>query len=201
MTMQATGLPILVPYIPDNAPFNDDQRAWLNGFLAGIFSFAQPVVTEAPLSLKIAVLYASQSGTAEGLARKVAKDLKSKGHIASLISLEGYTPAALAEERYAIFIASTYGDGDAPDAIKPFYEKLCIERFPRYQDLSYAVLALGDSHYEHFCKFGIDLDHKLDSLGAVRLCERIDCDVDLDEGFRMMSRVVVKFGVPGGVTL
>jgi sulfite reductase (NADPH) flavoprotein alpha-component len=184
MTTQATGLPPLVPYIPDNAPFNDDQRAWLNGFLAGIFSSAQPaVVTEAPLSLKIAVLYATQSGTAEGLARKVAKDLKSKGHIASLISLEGYTPAALAEERYAILIASTYGDGDAPDAIKPFYEKLCIERFPRYQDLSYAVLALGDSNYEHFCKFGIDLDNKLDSLGAVRLHDRIDCDVDLDDAF------------------
>ncbi|MDW5264556.1 MULTISPECIES: sulfite reductase flavoprotein subunit alpha [Acidobacteriaceae] len=183
MTMQTTS-PTLVPYIPDNAPFNNDQRAWLNGFLAGIFSSAQPaIVTEAPLSLKIAVLYASQSGTAEGLARKVAKDLKSKGHIASLISLEGYTPAALAEERYAILIASTYGDGDAPDAVKPFYEKLCIEHFPRYQDLSYAVLALGDSHYEHFCKFGIDLDNKLDSLGAVRLHDRIDCDVDLDDAF------------------
>ncbi|HZY71529.1 MAG TPA: flavodoxin domain-containing protein [Edaphobacter sp.] len=184
MTTQTASLSTLVPYIPDNAPFNDDQRAWLNGFLAGIFSSAQPAaVAEAPLSLKIAVLYASQSGTAEGLARKVARELKSKGHIASLISLEGYTPAALAEERYAILIASTYGDGDAPDAVKPFYEKLCVERFPRYQDLAYAVLALGDSHYEHFCKFGVDLDNKLDSLGAVRLCERVDCDVDLDESF------------------
>lgn len=184
MTMPTASLPTLVPFIPDNAPFNDDQRAWLNGFLAGIFSSAQPIIaTEAPAALKIAVLYASQSGTAEGLARKVAKELKAKGHTASLISLEGYTPAALAEERYAILIASTYGDGDAPDAVKPFYEKLCVEHFPRYQDLSYAVLALGDSHYEHFCKFGIDLDKKLDSLGAVRLCERVDCDVDLDESF------------------
>src|SRR6185437_3996214 len=125
----------------------------------------------------------SQSGTAEGLARKVAKELKAKGHTASLISLEGYTPAALAEERYAILIASTYGDGDAPDAVKPFYESLCIEHFPRFQDLSYAVLALGDSHYEHFCKFGVDLDNKLESLGAVRLHDRVDCDVDLDDAF------------------
>lgn len=77
-------------------------------------------------SLKIAVLYASQSGTPENLARKVAKKLKAKGHITSLISLEGYTPAALAAERYAIIIASTHGEGEAPDAIKPFYEHLCI---------------------------------------------------------------------------
>jgi sulfite reductase (NADPH) flavoprotein alpha-component len=184
MTMQTARSTGLVPYIPDNAPFNEEQRAWLNGFLAGIFSAAQPAAVADTLpSLKIAVLYASQSGTAEGLARKVAKGLKSKGHIASLSSLEGYTPAALAEERYAIFIASTYGEGDAPDAVQPFYEELCVEHFPRYQDLSYSVLALGESHYEHFCKFGIDLDNKLASLGAVRLHDRVDCDVELDEAF------------------
>ena len=172
------------PIIPDSAPFSEEQRAWLNGFLAGVFATTQPAVAaDPPPSLKIAVLYATQSGTAEGLARKVAKDLKSRGHIASLASLEGYTPAALAEERYAILIASTYGDGDAPDSAGAFYEKLCVEHFPRYQDLTYAVLALGDSHYEHFCKFGADLDHKLASLGAVRLLDRVDCDVDLDEEF------------------
>jgi sulfite reductase (NADPH) flavoprotein alpha-component len=174
-----------VPFIPDNAPFTPDQRGWLNGFLAGLFSVAE--VTPAPAtvvpSLKIAVLYASQSGTSENLARKVAKELKAKGHVASLISLEGYTPATLASERYAVIIASTYGDGDAPDAVKPFYEQLCLEHFPRYGDLQYSVLALGDSHYEHFCKFGIDLDQKLRALGGVRICDRVDCDVDLDETF------------------
>ncbi|MDQ2833940.1 MAG: flavodoxin domain-containing protein, partial [Acidobacteriota bacterium] len=87
-----------VPFIPDNAPFTPEQRGWLNGFLAGLYSTASvaaaPVADPLP-SLKIAVLYASQSGTAEGLARKIAKELKAKGHIASLVSLEGYTPAAL----------------------------------------------------------------------------------------------------------
>jgi sulfite reductase (NADPH) flavoprotein alpha-component len=183
MTVQATA-PGLVPYLPDNAPFSEEQRAWLNGFLAGVFSVAQAAAAADPLpALKIAVLYASQSGTAEGLARKVAKELKAKGHVASLASLGGYTPAALAEERYAIFVASTYGEGEAPDAAQPFYQKLCVEQLPRYLDLSYSVLALGDSHYEQFCKFGVDLDNKLCALGAVRLCDRVNCDVDLDEPF------------------
>jgi sulfite reductase (NADPH) flavoprotein alpha-component len=175
-----------VPFIPNNAPFTPEQRSWLNGFLAGLYSTAavsaSPTV-DPPPSLKIAVLYASQSGTAEGLARKVAKELKSKGHVTSLISLEGYTPAALIAERYAIFIASTYGEGDAPDAVQPFYEQLCLEHFPCCENLSYAVLALGDSNYENFCKFGIVLDTKLASLAATRLCDRIDCDLDLDEPF------------------
>jgi sulfite reductase (NADPH) flavoprotein alpha-component len=170
-----------IPCIPDNAPFTSEQRAWLNGFLASILSGASlAAVADPPPSLKIVVLYASQSGNAEGVARKVTKDLKAKGHIVSLISLEGYTPQALIQERHAIFIASTYGEGDAPDAVQPFYEQLCLLHLPALADLSYAVLALGDSHYEHFCKFGVDLDHKLAALGGFRICERVDCDVEFD---------------------
>lgn len=179
-------MPTLVPFIPDNAPFTAEQRSWLNGFLAGLYSTAAasagPIV-DPPPSLKIAVLYASQSGTAEGLARKVAKELKTRGHVASLVSLEGYPPAALIAERYAVFIASTYGEGDAPEAVRPFYEQLCLEHFPCCENLSYSVLALGDSNYEHFCKFGIDLDNKLAALGATRICDRVNCDVDLDKPF------------------
>jgi len=174
----------LIPFIPETAPFSEEQRAWLNGFLAGVFSGTQEQrAADPPPSLKIAVLYATQSGTAEGLARKVVKDLKARGHVVSLASLEGYTPAALAEERYAILIASTYGDGDPPDCAQPFYQQLCIERFPRLQDLSYSVLAIGDSHYESFCKFGADLDTRLAALGAVRMSQRVDCDVNLEESF------------------
>ena len=29
-----------VPYIPESAPFTAEQRAYLNGFLAGLFSHA-----------------------------------------------------------------------------------------------------------------------------------------------------------------
>ena len=173
-----------VPFIPDNAPFTAEQRAWLNGFLAGIYSHAAPTPAAEPLpALKIAVLYASQSGTAEGLARKLTKELTSKGHVATFLPLEGYTPASLAAERYALLIASTYGEGDPPDAVQPFYNQLCMEHFPRFENLSFSVLALGDSNYEHFCKFGRDLDEKLASLGAFRMCERVDCDVDPDEPF------------------
>ena len=173
------------PFIPENAPFSHEQRAYLNGLLAGLFSAASSssIAANPPASLKIAVLYASQSGSAETLARKLTKELKARGHVVSLTSLEGYTPATLAAERHAILIASTYGEGDPPDAVQPFFQQLCLEHFPRYQDLSYSVLALGDSSYEHFCKFGIDLDNKLAALGANRICDIVVCDVDLDDTF------------------
>src|SRR5437764_1369694 len=106
-----------IPLIPDNAPFSAEQRAWLNGLLASLFSSAAAataVSSSAPATKRIAVLYASQSGTAEGLARKLAKELKAAGYIAPVATLVGYTPAALAGESHALILASTYGDGDAP---------------------------------------------------------------------------------------
>jgi sulfite reductase (NADPH) flavoprotein alpha-component len=174
---------VQVPYVPDNAPFTPEQRAWLNGLLAGMFSNAPQIAAEARPSRRIAVLYASQSGTAEGLARKLAKELKSQGHALALSTLVGYTPAALAAESCALIVASTYGDGEPPDGVQPFYEQLCLEHFPRMEKLCYAVFALGDRHYEHFCRFGADLDTKLAALGANRLANRVDCDVDVQEPF------------------
>jgi sulfite reductase (NADPH) flavoprotein alpha-component len=190
-------MPSTVPFIPENAPFTPEQRAWLNGMLAGMFSSATLVAAqETQSSHRIAVLYASQSGTAEGLARKLAKELKAQGHVPAVSTLVGYTPAALAAEKYAIFIASTYGEGDAPDGVQAFFEGLCLEHFPRYENLVYAVFALGDRHYEHFCKFGRDLDLKLAALGANRLSNRVDCDVDVDAPFaewkaELLPRLIV----------
>jgi sulfite reductase (NADPH) flavoprotein alpha-component len=177
----------MVPFIPDSAPFSPEQRAWLNGYLAGLFS-GTPGAAVAPqaqkASLKVPVLYASQSGTGEGLARKVAKELKAKGHIAELASLESFEPAKLAQHEQAILIASTYGEGDPPDAVQGFFAQLQAEGAPRMEKLSYAVLALGDRHYEHFCKFGIDLDQRLESLGAKRIFDRVDCDVEFEAEFQ-----------------
>jgi sulfite reductase (NADPH) flavoprotein alpha-component len=181
-----------IPLIPDNAPFSPEQRAWLNGFLASLFSSA-PAPAPAPSSAgqRIAVLYASQSGTAEGLARKLAKELKAQGYSPAVSTLVGYTPAALAAETHALILASTYGDGDAPDGVQPFYEQLCLEHFPRMEKLRYSVFALGDMHYEHFCKFGADLDAKLSSLGANPIARRIDSDVDVDQPFSSWKAAVL----------
>ncbi len=181
-----------VPFIPENAPFTPEQRAWLNGLLSGIFS-SVPVAQRASgkASLRVAILYASQSGTAEGLARKIAKELKAEGHQPSISTLVGYTPASLAQEQHALILASTYGDGDAPDGVQPFYEQLCLEHFPLLDKLQYSVLSLGDRHYENFCKFGRDLDAKLAALGANRICDRVDCDVEVNEPYSKWKEQVL----------
>jgi len=180
-----------IPCLPENAPFTPEQRAWLNGLLAGMFSNAPQAAVEAKPSRRVAVLYASQSGTGEGLARKLVKELKAQGHTPALSTLAGYSPAALAAESCALILASTYGEGEAPDGVEPFYEQLCSEHFPYMEKLSYAVLALGDKHYEQFCKFGRDLDARLAALGANRLADCVMCDVDVDEPFAQWKAAMI----------
>lgn len=182
----------ITPFIPETAPFSADQRAWLNGFLAGIFTDAAAVVPQtATAPLKVSVFYASQTGTGEGLARKLVKELKAEGYVTTISSLDASTPAALAREEYAVIIASTYGEGEPPESVRPFYDQLCMATAPRLEKLAYTVFALGDKTYEQFCKFGTDLDARLEALGATHICSRVDCDVDLDAPFAQWKAELV----------
>lgn len=181
-----------VPYIPENAPFSPQQREWLNGFLAGLFSntAAKTAPAAATEPVKIGVYFATQSGTAERLAKKLAKELKAQGHAVSLSSLDKTRPADLAQQDNALLLVSTYGEGDPPDSAKAFRDALFAVDAPAMTKLRYSVFCLGDSHYESFCKFGIDLDDRLKALGGTRLSGRVESDVEVDEPFAHWAKEV-----------
>ncbi len=176
----------IVPFIPDNAPFSSEQRAWLNGFLAGLYSSAPSSVAQTPaqpVSLQFGLYFASQTGTAERLAKKMAKELKAKGHAVEISSLEKITLSQLAEREHALIFASTYGEGDPPESAAGFRDALFSDMAPALSGLRYSVFALGDKHYESFCQFGIELDERLKVLGAERMIPRIESDVDVEVPF------------------
>ena len=83
-------------------------------------------------------------------------------------------------ERLAL-ITSTHGEGDPPDNALGLHEYLHGRKAPKLGQLRYAVLSLGDSSYEYFCQTGVDFDQRLAALGAERMVDRVDCDVDYEE--------------------
>jgi sulfite reductase (NADPH) flavoprotein alpha-component len=63
-----------------------------------------------------------------------------------------------------------------------FWEQLKAENDLKLAGLNYSVLALGDTNYQYFCGFGKTLDSRLETLGAKRILDRVDCNVDFEAG-------------------
>ena len=121
------------------------------------------------------VVYASQTGNADYLAQQTAATLTTGGLSARAVCISTLDPDMLAGATRALFIASTYGEGDSPDTAARF-AGVTMAGAPDLSQLHYAVLALGDSSYVNYCGFGRALDGWLASRGATALFDRIDVD-------------------------
>jgi sulfite reductase (NADPH) flavoprotein alpha-component len=170
--------------IPENAPFTAEQRAWLSDFLAKTLGGQLETEKEQGPAIPVTVLWGSQTGNSEGVAKKLLKSLKSGHYEAEIFDMAVYDRSRLPKEKNLLMITSTYGDGEPPDNAADLYEYLLGDSAPSLKGVSYSVFALGDSEYPDFCKCGIDFDQRLESLGATRLFKRIDCDVDFDDPFK-----------------
>jgi sulfite reductase (NADPH) flavoprotein alpha-component len=166
--------------------FSPEQRLWASGYLAGFGESAQklaqsPSIQTSEASAEITVLFGSQTGNAEKLAKALHARLQQSGMAARLEDMGSYRSAQLRRDRCLLVIVSTHGEGEPPDNARPFYELLHGKKAPKLDGLQFSVLALGDTSYEYFCKTGRDFDARLEGLGAARLYPRADCDVDYEE--------------------
>lgn len=121
------------------------------------------------------VAYASQSGTAQGMARQQAEALISAGRRVDLIELNQLQPQQLSRYHRGILIASSWGDGEPPDNAARFWRQ-ARQQQPDLRHLSYVMLALGDSQYAEFCGFARQLDGWLQRSGARMMLPRIEVD-------------------------
>jgi sulfite reductase (NADPH) flavoprotein alpha-component len=181
-TVQRTTEP---PYVPEEAPFNETQRAWLNGYFVGAFSKPESnnsvVAAEAVALETLTILWGSQSGSTESLAKRMGKAAEGFGFGARVLSMENFAKVDFATESRVILMTSTWGDGEPPDNALAFWEHLNSAGVPSLEGVRFSVLALGDSNYEDFCGAGKMFDRRFEELGAERIHPRVDCDVDYDE--------------------
>jgi len=113
---------------------------------------------------ELLVAYASQTGTAQGVAEELANNHHIQARTLSAITIE-----KLAEYQRAIFVVSTYGHGEPPDNGRSFLRRLnqANASSTDLSHLDFNVIALGDSKYPHFCAFGEQIEKGLKALGAV----------------------------------
>lgn len=129
------------------------------------------------------VLFATQTGQAEALAWDVARRLLADGTPVRVLALNALDAATLAAASRALFIVSTYGEGDPPDGASLFVETAMAAPLS-LAGLRYALLALGDRQYQNFCGFGRALGDWLQRAGATPDFDRIDVDNGDPEALR-----------------
>ncbi|MGB0409002.1 MAG: diflavin oxidoreductase [Opitutales bacterium] len=170
------------PFIPDTAPFNEDQRAWLNGYLAGLYSSQESTGGGAVTPAKpVTIVFGSQTGTAETLSKKAAKQLKAANCEPKVLDMSDCSPEDLVAAENLLIITSTYGEGEPPDNAMALHGALMAEGAPSLSGVNFSVLGLGDSSYPDFCQCSKEFDARLEALGAARIVPMVECDGDPDE--------------------
>ena len=174
------------PKFPKDAPFSDDQKSWLSGFLAGIKAVQTSTghvadSTEKDPSKLLNVLYGTQTGNAESLACETADAARNFGIEAKVQGLDEIDISTFANMNNVIFTIATYGEGEMPDNAELFWKDLSNSDMPKLPNMKFGVLALGDTGYDEFCQAGKLIDMRLEQLGATRIIKRQDCDVDYEE--------------------
>ena len=179
-----------------SASLTPEQINWVSGYFAGLsaqafkaqpasvqspkaFSFASPIAAKpAAIGKSLTILYGSRTGNGEGVAKQAFKNATALGFDAKLKSMESYKNNDLKGETNLLLIVSTHGEGEPPFQAKTFHEFLFSKRAPRLESVNFSVLALGDSSYLKFCQTGVEIDERLEELGAKRVLNRVDCDVN-----------------------
>lgn len=176
-----------------------DSLYWLSGYVAGVAASSRHVplsasvasnvavplaaavapAAEAAPSTRLTIVYGSQTGNAKRQAETLAREAEGAGLNVRLVRADAYNTRELATERLLYVVISTQGDGDPPDDSRGFVEFLAGKRAPKLPQLKFAVLGLGDSSYPQFCAIGAKIDARLAELGAARLFERGDADLDI----------------------
>ncbi|SUM91658.1 assimilatory sulfite reductase (NADPH) flavoprotein subunit [Staphylococcus saprophyticus] len=174
-----------------------EQQIWLTGYLtAQQGSVAQ--TTEAPQQVAeyvlnnesesqnnndrhITVVYGSETGNAQSLAEIFADRLVEHNYTVKLTAMDEIKQKEFKKVEDLFVITATHGEGDPPDNALTFHEFIHSRKAPKLENVRFSVLALGDESYEYFCQTGKDFDAKLLELGAERLADRQDCDLDFDD--------------------
>jgi sulfite reductase (NADPH) flavoprotein alpha-component len=161
-----------------------EQRQWLFGYVAGYQAATETrAAIPAPAATTVArlpltVLYGSESGNAEALALNVRKAAARGGFAAKVLDMADVTPADLVSTGNLLVIVSTWGEGDPPQRAEAFHAALMQADALHYEKLHYAVLALGDRAYARFCETGRQFDARFAALGARRIVDLVECDLD-----------------------
>ncbi|SBG66465.1 sulfite reductase subunit alpha [Klebsiella variicola] len=189
MTTQATPSNLL-PLNPEQlarlqaatTDFTPTQLAWVSGYFWGVLNQQSGAAVAVPAQAaevpSITLISASQTGNARRVAEALRDDLLAAKLNVKLVNAGDYKFKQIAAEKQLVVVTSTQGEGEPPEEAVALHKFLFSKKAPKLDGTAFAVFGLGDTSYEFFCQSGKDFDSKLAELGAERLLDRVDADVE-----------------------
>ncbi|MBM0746648.1 NADPH-dependent assimilatory sulfite reductase flavoprotein subunit [Pantoea eucrina] len=183
--------------------FNTTQLAWLSGYFWGMVNqtpgaVATPAAPPAETP-GVTLISASQTGNARRLAEQLRDDLLAAKLNVNLVNAGDYKFKQIGQEKLLVIVTSTQGEGEPPEEAVALHKFLLSKKAPKMDGAAFAVFGLGDTSYEFFSQAGKDFDSRLAELGAERLLDRVDADVEYSElasAWRLQLTDLLKARVP-----
>ncbi len=126
---------------------------------------------------KLNILWASMSGNAEDVAKKLDAKAKKIGLDTNRVEMNDVTMTDLSNMKNIAIVTSTTGEGDLPTNGEDFWDDL-KNYDSELKNINYSVCALGDRSHDIFCGAGKKVDERLLKLKANKIFDRQECDGD-----------------------
>lgn len=130
---------------------------------------------------KLMVLYGTETGNSELLSMDICKAAEDAGIEAEAFGMDEIESDDMLSCSRLLIVCSTWGDGEQPDNAMDLFEYTEELGEDALTNMSFSVLALGDTAFDLFCEAGKEWDRVLEEKGATRIAERMDCDVDYED--------------------
>ncbi len=140
----------------------------------------------------LTILYGSRTGNSKAVATLASEYATHLGINNQLEAMQSFPFERLNEVNTLLVAVSTHGEGDPPAPAEDFYNYIHSDQAPAMKNTKFAVAALGDSSYKHFCKTGKDIEKRLKELGATPMAETVECDIDFEERSKSWVRDIVE---------
>ena len=125
------------------------------------------------------ILYATQTGNAETVAKKLELLAKNQGFNVNLVEMNNHDITSFRLLRNVAIVTSTFGNGEVPEMGIDFWKELKKSKVEMV-NLRYGLIALGDKSHEIFCGAGRAISKKLDELKCIKVIQNLECDGDTE---------------------
>ena len=140
------------------------------------------------------ILYATQTGNAETVAKKLQLLAINQGFNANLVEMNYHNINTFRQLRNVAIVTSTYGNGEVPEMGIDFWNELKSSKVEMV-NLKYGLIALGDKSHKIFCGAGKAISKKLDDLKCIKVIQNLECDGDTEGTYEWSIKFLEKLKV------